>query len=60
MYSYTDKACTTHCIIVHMAFVKDGTLHIYIATSRSVEETPAHISPFVPVSQLKYTEIEVC
>ena len=51
------KPCTTHCIIVHMVFVKDGT-SIYIATS--VEETPALTSPFVPVSQLKDTEIEVC
>ena len=39
--------------------MKDGT-SIYIATRRSVEETPAYVSPFVPVSQLKDTEIEVC
>ena len=53
------KPCTTHCIVAHMAFVKDST-SIYIATSRSVEETPAYTSPFVPVSHLKYTETEVC
>ena len=38
--------------------MKDGT-SIYIATSRSVEETPVYTSAFVPVSQLKDTEIEM-
>ena len=39
--------------------MEDGT-SICIATSRFVEETPVYTSPFVPVSQLKDTEIEVC